>query len=145
MASMYFVFAALISAMVMFLLKWLIHKMRKEIVKELTKYKKSNGLAEQAEWLEMKAVLRAFIEHCKFCYDETYSPDDAIESVLDHSKEMAWVYDLMWCLKKETYLGFSYPHMAAEAIMMDGLYPTLQGASKRALKACWSKYKAIKN
>lgn len=86
-ASMYFVFAVQISVMAMFLLKWLIPKMRQDLMKELTKYKKSNGLAEQAEWLEIKAVLRAFIEHCKFCYDETYSPDDAIESVLDNSKE----------------------------------------------------------
>ncbi|MGP1715566.1 MAG: hypothetical protein ACTS9Y_00170 [Methylophilus sp.] len=72
-----------------------------------------------SDLLSMQAFFKAFIELCKQSYDQTYSPDDAIESVLDASKNSKPFTNLMICLKREAYLGFSYPHEAITSLLVD--------------------------
>lgn len=88
----------------------------------------------RADWVVMLSFFKAFIELCKDAYDETYSPDDAIESVLDASKLSMPFTTLLACLKREDYLGFCYPHEAITSLLVDECQGEMTDQSRKELE-----------
>jgi Large polyvalent protein associated domain 38/phage-Barnase-EndoU-ColicinE5/D-RelE like nuclease3/phage-Barnase-EndoU-ColicinE5/D-RelE like nuclease5 len=65
-----------------------------------------------AEWYRKGVSANKFIEIARDSYDEYDSPEDAVDSILEHPDLSEPQKELVLALQDEDWLGFDYPHQA---------------------------------
>lgn len=83
------------------------------------------------------------MEVCRDNYDETYSPEDAFNSVQVATSNHKPFNALLNILKRESNLGFSYPHEAVSSMLSDAHPGEMTDKSKTEISEWNSKFLAM--